>query len=71
MSHPTNRTGVRVPEGRHKPKYTRPLGGMVGRGAGTGGVAGDEEIVSLDGVVVEDLPAGAQLDVKVFNGLPC
>ena len=22
-------------------------------------------------VVVEDLPAGAQLDVKVFNGLPC
>lgn len=38
---------------------------------GTGSASGEEEIVGLEGVVVERLPALTQLDVKVFNGLPC
>ncbi len=37
-----------------------------------GGTASDEvEVVGLEGVVVDRLPAGTPLDVKVSSGLPC
>ena len=36
-----------------------------------GPAVGEEEVVGLDGVVIDTLPKGTHLDVKVFSGLPC